>query len=561
VQTTLLGFAIAIILALVAALVGPLFIDWGSYRAEFEAHAGRLTGLEFHVTGAIDARLLPTPTLVLHGIEFGRPGEAGTVRARALRVEFALGSLMRGEWKVADASLEGPEFSVGLDSAGKLAWPAPMIGFAPEGVSIQQLNIEDGRAILADAVSGSRLVLDKLDFKGELRSLAGPAKGEGSFVVAGQHYPYRLSVSRVGDDGGAKVRLTLDPIDRPLTAEIDLAVTAERGTLRFDGTIALARPVGRAQEGGIVEPWRVTSRVRGDSAAALFEQIEFQYGPDDRPIKLRGDARFTFGANPKLDSVLSAPQLDLDRVLALPEATRRRPLMAIKALAEQFSGTQKLPFPASVGITVETVTLAGAPLQRVGGEARFDGETWDIASLDFRAPGISQIGVSGRLGSGSSGLSFKGRAKVDAADPRALVAWLADRPDTQAMSTGQLRLKGDVLFGGDAIAIDGLQAEFDRMNVTGSFGYVWASEDRAARVHASLTAPEIDVDRIHSLTQAMLGDTQFDWPRAGTLSLKTARATFAGIEPSRSTSTSGSTPTGSASSGSRLRISAAPPWR
>ena len=46
-QTTLLGFAIVIILALVAALVGPFFIDWSSYRGEFEARAGRLTGLEF----------------------------------------------------------------------------------------------------------------------------------------------------------------------------------------------------------------------------------------------------------------------------------------------------------------------------------------------------------------------------------------------------------------------------------------------------------------------------------------------------------------------------------
>ena len=51
-QTTLLGFAIAIILALVAALVGPFFVDWGSYRGEFETRASRLTGLDFHVTGA-----------------------------------------------------------------------------------------------------------------------------------------------------------------------------------------------------------------------------------------------------------------------------------------------------------------------------------------------------------------------------------------------------------------------------------------------------------------------------------------------------------------------------
>ena len=102
-QTTLLGFAIAIILALVAALVGPIFIDWGRYRGEFEARASRLTGLDFRVTGAIDARLLPTPTLMLQGVEFGRPNEGSKVRARALRIEFALGALVRGAWRITDA--------------------------------------------------------------------------------------------------------------------------------------------------------------------------------------------------------------------------------------------------------------------------------------------------------------------------------------------------------------------------------------------------------------------------------------------------------------------------
>ena len=50
-QTTLLGLAIAIILALVTALVGSLFIDWNKYRGEFKARASQMTGLQLRVAG------------------------------------------------------------------------------------------------------------------------------------------------------------------------------------------------------------------------------------------------------------------------------------------------------------------------------------------------------------------------------------------------------------------------------------------------------------------------------------------------------------------------------
>ena len=64
-QATLLGLSVAIILALVAALVGPHFVDWTQYRATFETEASKLVGLPVRIAGPIDVRLLPTPTLTL----------------------------------------------------------------------------------------------------------------------------------------------------------------------------------------------------------------------------------------------------------------------------------------------------------------------------------------------------------------------------------------------------------------------------------------------------------------------------------------------------------------
>ena len=384
-QATLLSIAITLILALVAALVGPHFVDWNKYRAEFESQASRMTGLQVRLAGSIDARLLPTPSLTLNRIDIVRPGSAdvGSLRARRLSIEFALGSLVRGEWKATDVILEGAEFSVALDRDGRLEWPSPSIGFDLETISIERLDIRDSRALLADTASGSGMVLDKLEFKGELRTLAGPIKGQGSFYLAGLHYPYRVAASRVGDDR-VRLRLNIDPIDRPLTADAEGFISIEKGTPRFVGSVTLARPLLRAPAGSqaeIMEPWRLTGRIDGNSTRAVIEQVEFQYGPDERPIRLRGDARVTFGAVPGLQGVLSSPQIDLDRILALPEPQRRRPLAAIKTFADYFIGSQRLPIPVSLGIAIESLTLAGATVQRFSGDFSSEADGWNIEKL------------------------------------------------------------------------------------------------------------------------------------------------------------------------------------
>jgi hypothetical protein len=529
VQTALLSAGIAIILVLVTALVGPFFVDWESYRTEVEATVGRLTGLQVRVTGPIDVRVLPTPTLTLQQIELGRAGNPAKTRARGLRIEFALGDLLRGTLRAPILVLQGPEVTLSLDPAGRLAWSTPTIGLDPDAVSIEKLEIEDGRATLADAASGSRLVLDKLEFTGQVRSLLGPVRGEGSFAIGGQHYPFRLSVNRPGDDGGVKVRLNLDPIDDPRTIDVDGSIWIERGLPRFDGTLQVARPVGRSPD-GIVQPWRVSTHVRADGAAAVMEQVEFQYGPEERAIRFKGDAKLTLGAKPELAATLSATQIDLDRFLALPEASGHRPLLAIKTLAESFIRSQHLPVAVRLGISVETVTLAGAMLQRVGGDLRSEGDNWNIENLSLRAPGLSQVALSGRLAATPGGIVFDGATKIDTVDPRALVGWLADRGIAPGAPSGPLRLTSNITLNGDKVSFDQLRAELDRMKIDGHLDYAWADGDRPAKLNATLHAPELDLDRVQSLLVASLGETPPEWPREGTLAIDIGRTAVAGVD-------------------------------
>ena len=146
------------------------------------------------------------------------------------------GALLRGDWHADELRLVRPELNLGLDRNGRIDWPSAAIGFDPDALSIRRLTVQDGRANLVDAASGARPMLDKLWFRGDLRSLVGPFKGEGGFIAGGERYGYRVTAGRFGDDG-VKLRFALDPSDRPLAVEADGMLALDRGAPRFEGSV------------------------------------------------------------------------------------------------------------------------------------------------------------------------------------------------------------------------------------------------------------------------------------------------------------------------------------
>ena len=140
-QTTLLGLAIALILALVTAIVAPLVVDWNRYRDPIEAEASRLTGMTVRINGSIDGRLVPTPMITLHDVVAGAPRTADApaaqplLRAGEIKLELALSALLRGKIEATDAHVIEPEVHVGLDRSGALTLPALAQSSQPENAA------------------------------------------------------------------------------------------------------------------------------------------------------------------------------------------------------------------------------------------------------------------------------------------------------------------------------------------------------------------------------------------------------------------------------------------
>ena len=534
-QTTLLGFAIAFIIALVAALIGPYFIDWNQFRPQFEAEASRVVGAPVRVGGALDARLLPTPTLRLRSVVVGGANDLGKVRADKLDVEFSLGSLMRGEWRANELTINGMALDLGLDSQGRIDWPASTGKFSLGTLAIDRLNLT-GRIALHDAASRGALELNDIAFSGDVRSLAGSVRGDGNFMLSGVRYPFRVSSGQTADGNGIRVHLNLDPGARALAVDLDGVLAFEARAPRFDGALVLAVPAGlKTRDDVPITPWRISAKVRADPAAARLEAIEASYGAEDGALKVAGTGELRFGASPLLRAVLSARQLDADRFAAREgnkqsgkDSNTAEPLRLLPGLRALMAAAPQPPIPTQIEFTSEQIMLGGRPLQNVAVDLHADASSFTVDRLDFRAPGATRVTLSGSNAPAAASGGFGGALSVDSADPDALVTWLQGRGEIVYRSQKPLRLRGDVTVAPGRVAIEAMKLEIDGGAVDGRVA-VSLPSGGGSRFDAELKAERLDLDAAAALARSLAGP-QSGWPDEAQLSLDIGRAISAGQE-------------------------------
>jgi large subunit ribosomal protein L24 len=528
VQTTLLGLAIAFILALVAALIGPYFIDWNRFRPQFETEAARVIGAPVRVEGALDARLLPSPSLRLRSVVVGGPNDPGKVRADNLAVEFSLGSLMRGEWRATELTINGISLDLGLDARGRIDWPLQSRALNLSSLSIDRLNLT-GRVALHDAASRSTLELNDIAFSGDVRSLGISIRGDGNFVVSGTRYPFRISSGQAGDSNANRVHLTIDPGLRAASIDVDGLLAFDARVPHFNGIVAIAGPVGSdnshpSREGQ--RPWRVSAKVKADPNTAQLEQIDATYGANDAALKFAGAGDVQFGASPQVHAALSARQLDADRLLAKDQTAPTSVLPALKGLLGKIPS---LPLAANIEVTADQIMLGGRPIQNISADLRSDRASWTVGRLEFNAPGTTRVVANGKLAQPEPAGNFNGVFDLESSDPDTFVAWLLGRSDISYRSQKPLRLRGDLRVDSSRVVVDRMKADIEGGSVEGRLAFVSAAAGKVARTEADLRADRLDLDAAASLVRALAGPAG-DWPDEGRFSLNVDRAISAGQE-------------------------------
>lgn len=527
-QTTLLGIAIALIIAIVAALVGPYYVDWNGFRPTFEAEATRMTGLPVRIRGPIDARLLPVPSLRWRDVAIGGQGEGRRLTAKQLDVEFSLASLMRGEWRASEVIVAGLDLAAGLDAEGRIVAPAPVGEFNAGPIAIDRFSAR-GAATLHDAASGKTITLADLSMTGEVRS-AVSARGEGAFTLDGARHSYRVTLARPSEGGGTRAKLVVEPGDRSLAIEIDGLASAAGGKPRFDGMLMLAhaggpRPGGR--DTGLFEaPWRISAKTIADPARLHFEKIDAVFGAEESGMRLSGAGDLTLGAAPSFHAVVSARQLDIDRLLAANGAADKSPGQLLARLSGMLDAMALPPLPVQLEFGVDIATLSGRPIQAAGLDLRGSGEGWNIDRFEARGPGGARLAAAGRLVATDKRGAFRGTVTLDASEPATFAAWMFGLNETNLGQLRALRAKADIDAGAESLTLDAIRFETGGRTTEGRVALSGLGGGAAFRAEAALKGDNADLDALVRLARG--AGQSLHLPDEGRLSIEFGRVVLAG---------------------------------
>jgi uncharacterized protein involved in outer membrane biogenesis len=485
--------ACLLVALLTAALAGPWLVDWTSQRAMIEARLSQALGAQVKTRGAIDLKLLPTPRLVLGGVEVGGRDGAPLLRSGEARFELAVTPLLRGELNFLEASLESPQLRI--DPTARAGTVIPVGGRLPEEVRFERIRIHNGSVTLARNTGD--VTMSGIDIDAEADSLAGPFKGSGTVRRGEGAIPFRFAT---GPRDGRRMRLKL---------VVDEAQGLPR--IEFDGAaqvpdagVAAASFEGQSVLSGMAPlGWRAAGPVRIDAAGASSEGLDLRIGAED------GGLAFTLSgsvaaAAPHADLTLAARQLDLDRFSQGQGADAQTAFDFLTTALDDRAVLSRLPMPINLSLQAPTVQVGGDALTEVGLTLGLTPGQPVSLTLQASAPGRSQAHLAGFVETGAAA-RYSGEVEASVRDVSRLADWLRGlAPDlserVRAVPFRLIDVKGRARVSAAGVSADGLTLKIDRSSMTGALAYTRAVGGDRARLFADLEADALDLDGVPDLS-------------------------------------------------------------
>lgn len=464
-RETLTVLAGLLLLTLLAALIGPGFVDWTAYRPQIEARLSAALGVETRVAGGIRLRLLPSPHAVLGDVRIGPASrETSFASVDSLSVELAAGPLARGDIKVADAVAEGALVTLAVAENGAVRLPPIGAAGVPGQVSLDRLSIRRSALVWRESGKPDR-TLAPIAAEVSAISLRGPWRVEGE--VAGASV--RITTGALEPDGRlrAKVLATGERVQTSFDGHFLLPAAAPETPLGLDGSLSLS-------PGGALA---LAGRLEGNARSLSLRDLVLDLGGG--AARLEGEGHYLVSeATGSL--ALRARRLDLD---ALSAALAERPGFE-KALAA-------LPGSVDLALDLDQLLWRGEDFTAASLRGRVNEDGLSEASASLRIAG-ALIGASGAAD--TQGVA--GRLTVKAEDARRVALVLARAgldPALADLVGGLGQIEADATG-----AFDGGRLGFERLLLSSASGLrvEGAGDVTPERLAARLSVTGLDLNSL-----------------------------------------------------------------
>lgn len=501
-----LGFVLIAVAA--AALIAPHFVDWNSYRAEFEAYGRKVTGRDVTIVGPIEARLFPWPSLLLHKVKIANPEgmrRANFLEAGRIDMGMSLAPLMSGRVEVDTIAIDSPVFAFERLASGAASWTIELnrslpAMIDPDRVSVSEISISNGIVFAGDHRREGLTRIDQLAGTLSAPSLSGPWRVQATASHAGSPFEISLTTGRLKPGEAARVGLRIAPVEE-----------AAGVVFSFDGEVA--RPEGKSVKGAIkiaptpselgkgdaetgIPQFEIKADVEADFDTVALSKIEAAPAFSSDPGNfITGGAQIIFGSRVVVDSVLSTARMDLDQFAG----RRGRELMrSAGALDELALFLARLPetLDLHVDLAAASVVVGGEALEASRLEFELSQERLRIEEFTTALPGQTRSSFSGLLVFGEGEPLMSGDISLESASLKDFVVWALPehrRAIDQVWngSRGRLTLEAKLDLAARGIRLSDVAATLDDTKFTGSLS---SEPGPDAGLALRIDADRIDLD-------------------------------------------------------------------
>jgi len=561
---TVLSYVAGVIaLLLVAALVGPTFVDWNRFRGEFEAQAGKMTGREVKIGGDISFVVLPAPHLTLNNVSIANVASGENpdfMRIGKIDAEVALAPLLSGEIRATSVKIERPQIHLEIAADGTNNWrdlfssfQANDSGFfALSSVSLQKLSFSEGVVTLNDLHASRQWRIEHVNGDVNATSLVGPMRAELKMSVNDIPLAVRLGIGSFANNKAFRITTEIQSLNVPAKFLFSGISTSISSDARIDGTATFEYGTTKTVEGEQPQaPLRVEAGIVTTGDAATFRNLVVGMAG----TTLKGSAETNWRGRPSASIKLAGEALTLD-----PLMDRFAGLVADDQVP--LSGFVSMPMPkwldANLSLSVDSLLSHDMLIKNAAVDLGLKNGALKIRQAKGDVAGGSHVELSGDL---VPGAQFAGKLAAKSDNLAELALWLKSMqvepgtteasgkaassedkgvasPNVAASAASRpFAFTSGVLLTPEKLAFTNIKAAYAATpataDVTGSIAF--SSKDGRLGIATDLAVTSFDVDPLLALWMSdtdptkILADNDFD------VTLKAQRLTidqtdFSGID-------------------------------